>query len=318
MLKNSTDGKEWNVARQKARASIGEAFRSMSLNGEATTNLTTAQFAEKIIPKYIKVAKICDNAKDCGFPTNIKRPNGTTFALQQKPTLSQLTSPYGVTEVKYVYDNYSSYSTSNDTTAQYSNAHFFVTLDGFHVMFFYNPYCVTNAKERPYYYERWLVEHNSKFLHQLSLDVACYYGTYDMNGTKGPNQVGKDIGLVGAIYNGVQTQAAAVLPHSEEVAANEDLKSKMGISGDDYWQAAYQYCQKLDKDNWDLPDVNDLTLIYLNKKLVTDSTNLFWSRSAVAGSSAMRFVNFDHGQRNWRTRSASDRYVRCVRRTAMR
>ena len=316
MLKNSTDGKEWNVARQKARASIGEGFRLMSLNEEATPNLTTQQFVEKIVPKYIKIAKSCSTAKDCGFPTKIKRPDGTSVNLLT--TMKTITSPYSVT-VPAVPNSGAdgTFDTTNPTTDNYDNAYFFTTLDGFRVMFFYNPYCVSNAKDKPFRLDTTNYSYTNIYP-QMSLDTACYYGTYDMNGTKGPNQVGKDIGFVGAIYNGVQTQAAAVLPHSEEVAANADLKSKMGISGDDYWQAAYQYCQKLDKDNWDLPDVNDLTLIYLNKKLVTDSTNWFWSRSAVAGSSTMRRVHFDNGRRGWNGRSDSGTYVRCVRRTAMR
>ena len=322
MLKNSTDGKEWNVARQKARATIGEAFRLMCLNGEVTPNLSTEEFVKQIVPKYIKIGKTCDTAEKCGFSKKIKMPDGkeevTTSSVLS--TWKTITTPRAVIVPAVPYQNGDgTLSDNNQTTSdnKFNKGYFFTTLDGFHVALFYNPYCVSNVKEKPYYYGNTDYS-DTNIRPQLAFDVTCFSAAYDMNGTKGPNQVGKDIGFVGSVYNGVETQAAAVLPHSEEIAANATLKSKMGISGDDYWQAAYKYCQTLDKDNWDLPDVNDLTLIYLNKKLVTDSTNWFWSRSAVAGSSTMRRVHFDNGRRGWNGRSDSGTYVRCVRRTAMR
>ena len=59
ILHNDTADKKWNVARQKAQATIGEAFRLMTANGEITQNLSTAEFAQKVIPKYLKIEKTC-------------------------------------------------------------------------------------------------------------------------------------------------------------------------------------------------------------------------------------------------------------------
>ena len=171
---------------QKARASIGEAFRLMSINDEISKDITTANYTKNVLSRYLKLIKTCDNASDCDFPTKVKRPDESVLT-NIPTTMTAITTPYSVTVPKYVNDQYSTHSTTNDTTRNYNNAHFFITLDGFHVMFFYNPYCVFNSAEKPYYWTDNTA--SSDIQRQLSLDIACHWGVYDMNGTKGPNQV---------------------------------------------------------------------------------------------------------------------------------
>lgn len=63
MMNNSANDKKWKVARQKAQATIGEAFRLMTVNGEiSTTNLdgtprTTEYIVTKVLLKYLKLDK---------------------------------------------------------------------------------------------------------------------------------------------------------------------------------------------------------------------------------------------------------------------
>ena len=301
-----TNEKEYAAANQKARASIGEAFRLMSVNDETDKTVSTANYTKNVLSRYLKIIKTCDNAKDCDFPEKIKRPDGEVVS-PIPTTMSTITSPYGVKEPASGNQVYSSYSTANDTTTNYNNAYFFITLDGFHVMFFYNPYCVFNSLEKPYYWTSNTA--NSEIQRQVALDVACYWGVYDMNGIKKPNQVGKDIGFVGSFYNGANTKAVSVLP-----APLEEKQTSSISGGSDHWQRASEYCNNLDNGKYRLPDVNELSLMYLNRKFVTDINNTsFWSSMPLPGFAYMRRVDYTDGARTWSDRSYSGAYVRCVR-----
>ena len=82
MVNQNTQNKEYNTARLKARASIGEAFRTMSTNGVISADITTENFVKTIIPKYLKLDKTCATARECGFPEKIKRPDGVEVDVQ--------------------------------------------------------------------------------------------------------------------------------------------------------------------------------------------------------------------------------------------
>ena len=304
----NTQDKEYNAMRQKVRTSIGEAFRLISINEENGDNLTTEEFTKTVLPRYLKIMKDCDNASECDFPTKVTRPDGSK--LNTIPTtMRTITSPYGVTVESHIHGQYGTYTTTNPTTQRYNNAHFFQTMDGISVMYFYNPYCVFNAKERPYYWDA--TSAKSEIVRQYSLDTACFWGVYDMNGLKAPNRVGKDIGLFGTFYNGKNAVAHAILPSFGEEKATAEL-----TGGSDHWLRANDYCNTLDGGKkYRLPDVNELSLIFLNRKFVTDTNDnkWFWSGSALPGFAYMRLVHFVAGDRSWHGRTSSNHYVRCVR-----
>ena len=300
-----TNEREYAVAMQKVRASIGGAFRLMSINDEISKDITTENYTKNVLPRYLKIIKTCDNAQDCDFPTKVKRPDGSVLT-NIPTTMTTITEPWGVTNVKYINEGYSDRSKTNDTTNHYNNAHFFVTLDGFHVMFFYNPYCVFSSSEKVYFWTNETA--NSEIQRQQSLDTACFWGVYDMNGMKGPNQVGKDMGFVGSFYNGQNTIASAALPNPSEEKATSSLPA-----ASDYWKRASNYCNSLNNGNYRLPDVNELSLMFLNKKFVIDSTAEFWSSSPLPGFTYMRLVAFDRGGRYWRPGSPANTHVFCVR-----
>lgn len=321
ILQNSSKWKVYDTAAKKARTTIGEAFRLMSINEEASDKYANAEeFVKKVLPKYLKLGKTCSNAQDCDFPTKLKRPDGSEIEISNYTKMSKITEPYGVkTDPNGLRDAKdglaafggsgiisAAYSKSdNPTVSKYDDASFFVTLDGFHVMFFYNPYCINNERDRVFFINT--VEYNPPLYSTLSLDTVCFWGVYDMNGTKAPNQVGQDIGFVGSFYKGEKTQAASVLPHNDEKPTSELS------GGDDHLQRARDYCAKLDKNNYVLPDINELSLIFLNRYLVKQSSgNWFWSRSE-----RPKTVSFNYGQRSWPKEMKSTYYVRCVRNTVM-
>ena len=151
------------------------------------------------------------------------------------------------------------------------------------------------------------------------MDVICLMGVYDMNGKQGPNQVGKDIGFVGSFYNGYETKSATVLPHSKEIKYDQTE-----LSGNS-WDRLSKYCENLDKDkNWIMPDINELSLIFLNVKLINHGSTANVLVSRTPRGKYFRHIDFGNngngfrGAVNRNDMSTWGPYVRCVRRTQMK
>ena len=90
--------------------------------------------------KYLKIVKDCtpDKASECGFPTTIKRGDGSITQLYT--TWSTATRAVSINTPA------TSVSTStggelNTSTKPYEQAHIFQTADGFSVSLLYNPLC---------------------------------------------------------------------------------------------------------------------------------------------------------------------------------
>ena len=338
ILHNDTADKKWNVARQKAQATIGEAFRLMTVNGEIDRTKTTEQFVEKVLSKYLKLERTCsrDKYEDCGFPSKIKQPNGKAVTITPDTWSWNTLSPTKKVTTSNPTEDGTSGSFGNYVDTIYDTSYFFRTLDGFSVAFLYNPNCASDEKDNYYYTELIPATTGKRYYIQLSMDVVCMMGVYDMNGKAGPNQVGKDIGFVGSFYNGYTTRAVAASPHSAEISViriNGITTNHTGYTGNS-WDVLYKYCENLDKDkSWIMPDVDETSLLYLNQMLVRGTGSgtsvpttekWFISRSPLGAPDYFRSVYFHAyggGRRAWDSRSYTDGYgpyVRCVRRTQMK
>ena len=117
-----------------------------------------------------------------------------------------------------------------------------------------------------------------------------------------------DVGFVGSFYSGIYARSAAVLPVPDGYV---NTMSKT-------WAQASEICKKAGGGNqFDLPTIDELSLIYLNNSLGGNSASVYlWSRSSLgAGSSAFRNLNFTStysGRRSWPA-AYSSLGVRCVR-----
>ena len=323
ILFNHTSDREYNVARQKAKATIGEAFKLMTINGEIDKDKSTKEFIEEVLPKYLKVAKMCgssDTAKnltDCGFTSTVKRPDGTEISMTEiGQTWQSLGNPkiwVGTPTSAATWVTPGDYN--SDSPKDHNTGYAVQTVDGFSLDIFYNPFCVSNTEEKiPWYTNIGKI--------QMSMDVVCFNAVYDMNGSKGPNQVGKDIGFVGSFYNSYSTNAEAVLPHDKPVNSSE----APGTSGTDTVLRASQYCKNLsDDDSWVVPNEDELSLLHINMNYLYDEEPelYFWSRSPHLGPSTpyFRFVVFQYrwgGARDWRPSDRTNIWVRCVRNSALK
>ena len=237
-------------------------------------------FIAEGLSKVYKIASVCNvnNLSACGIPDSI-----TTI-----DSANEIDFPTSIGELNAVFGSYSS------SYVSYSSGGFvdtdvaaFETLNGESVAVYYNPECGSDQSSNHY-----------------TEDKMCVNFIYDLNGTKGPNQVGKDIGFVTAFYK-TDTSVAGPFPYTSDISGNYYSYS------DSEYDAA-SACKAVDED-LRLPDRDELASMYVNMRLLNISSGYYWSGSVIsAGSSGLAWAqHFDNGNRNRNTRSNSDN-VRCV------
>ena len=163
----------------------------------------------------------------------------------------------------------------------------FETQNGESIIVYYNPFCQADIEGTTWHYTQ---------------PKMCANFVYDLNGTKGPNTFGKDIGFITALY-----------PTDSNIVAPEPLATdaKNGTATWMNWDNARAACERQD-ENSRLPNRDELTAMFYNKQFLGISSGNFWSGSVVSPSTAWA-QSFYTGDRYVTDRSIS-RCVRCVRR----
>lgn len=232
---NETRDKEYAAARKKALATIGEAVRLITIQGDIRYAENAQDFVENYLKKQLQIVKTCDNnnLRDCGIETE---PNKMVSLAEQKMTM-----PKTINELAPGMSN----GLAIDTA---STSYGFVMSNGYAVNLFYNPSCLSDNKE-----DHW------------GQDRVCVNAIYDMNGLAQPNEVGKDIGFVTILYPDVRTIAVApdvykrdaagatfhnagasctkqnkehTLPNRDELLAMYYNANLLGITSGSYWSAS--------------------------------------------------------------------------------
>ena len=207
----NTQGKEYEVARKRMLQTFGEGVRLISIQGEMQSANNAEDFVEYYLKKQIKIMKTCDNdnLKACGIETGtnaIKAWSDKKLTRTMPRTTSQLNS--GI----------ASGHTMKNPTKSYG----FVMANGYAVNLFYNPNC--EAKKLLSGFANW------------TSDFVCVNAIYDMNGLKGPNQAGKDIGFVTILYPDTSSIALAPNPYYKNLknANYKDGMAECAELGADY------------------------------------------------------------------------------------
>jgi len=248
-LRANINEKTWATQKKALYSRMSQAIAMMpSLNGygvdpsdeNKTANNATMAFINDGLSKVLQINNICDNTnlKKCGLPDKIKTIDGAskiTTPTQLSGLAYFAVGPHADTIHNYPQYNYS-YSILNTKTAA------FETKNGESILVFYNPYCASSemlfGNNRSYY---------------PSLPYMCANFIYDLNGRKGPNQVGKDIGFIGALYS----------VNSELVAPNF-FKKNLDVTPNTYAEA-YAACRDA---GGRLPNVEEGIVMFINKYLV--------------------------------------------------
>ena len=233
---NETRDKEYAAARKKALATIGEAVRLITIQGDIRYAENAQDFVENYLKKQLQIVKTCDNnnLRDCGIETE---PNKMVSLAEQKMTM-----PKTINELAPGMSN----GLAIDTA---STSYGFVMSNGYAVNLFYNPSCLSDNKDANHWGQ----------------DRVCVNAIYDMNGLAQPNEVGKDIGFVTILYPDVRTIAVApdvykqnaaganfdnagasctnqnkenTLPNRDELLAMYYNANLLGITSGGYWSAS--------------------------------------------------------------------------------
>ena len=246
----NTQGKEYEVARKRMLQTFGEGVRLISIQGEMQSANNAEDFVENYLKKQIKIMKTCDNdnLKACGIETGtnaIKAWSDKKITRTMPRTTSQLNS--GI----------ASGHTMKNPTKSYG----FVMANGYAVNLFYNPNCWTRDKLNP----------NSGYLFSnYASDYVCVNAIYDMNGLKGPNQAGKDIGFVTILYPDTTSIALAPNPYYKNLK-NANYKDGMAE------------CAELGAD-YTLPRLEEWASISYNRALFEfDYGGSYWIIPIAAG-----------------------------------
>ena len=174
-LMQSVTDKEWDAKRKALHARMANAigqiddFKSggtytTDTSGNVTADTLAESFLISKLSKVYKIKNICDSnhMTKCGMP-------GSVTALDGR----------GRTMPKDTRELYGHWSGKKVKAAA------FETVNGDKMAFYYNPDC------RPAYASETTRTHVTTF---------CMGFVYDLNGVSGPNQYGKDVGIIGVIY----------------------------------------------------------------------------------------------------------------------
>ena len=124
----------------------------------------------------------------------------------------------------------------------------FETQNGESILLFYNPDCRPSMGETAMYY---------------SQPKMCVNMVYDLNNSKGPNTVGKDIGFLSVLY-----------PSDSVVVAPVPLKIPVETTHYDFANT----CKEHDSESR-VPNVQETISLFYNQKLLNAKFESLWSSS---------------------------------------
>lgn len=267
-LTGNINERTWNTQRKALYARFSQAIALMpALNGYGTITEGTDSSGSKVViednvadtfitsglAKVLKINNICDNKhlEDCGISSKITTLYGSQIDFPE--TMAKLNSNMTIS----VSDSYNKFSLYDTKAAA------FETSNGESVVLYYNPKCLGSLKE--------MSTGNGAF--RISPKICANF-IYDLNGNKGPNTVGKDIGFITALY-----------PSDVKVVAPYPASRKLN---DNYLQSeAIRACTEYDSE-YRLPNIDELAAMYINSALIASESNrvTYWSSTNISSQLA--------------------------------
>ncbi len=248
-LTGNINERTWNTQRKALYARMSQAIALMpALNGYGTLSEETDSagstsiidtaaevFITDGLAKVMKINNICDNdhIEDCGIPLTYNTMDARQGSMPT--TITELNDK--MTSVSYSY----SY-THNTYSMLDTKAAAFETGNGESILTFYNPNCVTNMGESDWYFAQ---------------PKICANMIYDLNGSKGPNTIGKDIGFMTILYP-TDSVVVAPMPYRNVIT---------GVTSDE----AATACTNQAGEEYRIPTKDELASLFVNKDLISDS-----------------------------------------------
>ncbi|MCM1009549.1 MAG: type II secretion system GspH family protein [Fusobacterium sp.] len=274
-LTGNINERTWNTQRKALYARMSQAIALMpALNGYGTFAAATASssavdnvaetFITSGLSKVFKINNICDNSnlKDCGLPSEFIDGGGSKQSL---PVEIKDLNPGIITVVGAV-------SVKNTKAAA------FETANGESILTFYNPNCTAENNEVVLYdgsQPAWVVKQQ-----------VCVNFVYDLNGNKGPNTFGKDIGTMSVMYSSDSKVVMPLAPRAVTGRMSQDLASAA--------------CRKLDDGQYRLPNIEEVLAVYYNRLIYSNSAfgsnSKVWTSTTIDANNVYTF-GFDWGRK---------------------
>ncbi|MCM1010855.1 MAG: prepilin-type N-terminal cleavage/methylation domain-containing protein, partial [Fusobacterium sp.] len=253
-LTGNINERTWNTQRKALYARFSQAISLMpALNGygtiteDASGSVIEDNVAETFITaglsKVLKINNICDSdhLADCGIPSKVNPLLGGSVV--------DFPTDWYTLEPKMLAAGLEFNGSASQLVSQINaKAAAFETANGESIAVFYNNACRFNMDEDSYF---------------VASGRVCANFIFDLNGTKGPNTVGKDIGFMSVLY---PTDTVVVMPNP---APNSAATAKD-------FESARKYCNSL--DDYRMPNLEELMALFVNnKKLIGVPEQNYWS-----------------------------------------
>ncbi len=285
----------WNTQRKALYARMSQAIAMMpNLNGygeyegtntdgvvTATKDTAAEAFLTEGLSKVLKINNICDaeHLADCGVASRYTDLVGSTKNWPKNiSSLNSLFVISGVTESGYAYQN-----PQNNIDTRVAA---FETQNGETISLYYNPFCTDKVAGNDWRY---------------SQPGMCANFIYDLNGSKGPNTVGKDIGFITALY---VSDKSVVAPMPLATDANNSSA---------IWGEKSAFCSAQDIESR-MPNIDELRAIFYNKDFLGDNFYpVAYASSSIGAPGELWNQNFLVSSSRTVSNTSAN-FVRCVKR----
>ena len=273
-LTGNINERTWNTQRKALYARFSQAIPLMgAINGYADGET----FISAGLNKVLKINNVCDSdhLEDCGIPSKITTLNAGIYSVPSPFTLQDLNEKF----VSYS-DSFGSYDQSNVEAVG------FETQGGESIMLFYMPNCQAEMGETSDHFVQ---------------PKICVNMIFDLNGNKGPNTIGKDMGIMSVLY---PSDSNVVMPYPNINDAGT------GVEHAD----ALKLCKQQD-DEYRLPTRDELASIFINKNIlgIPLANSWYWT-SSVSSSLRAWDQSMASGRRRTRLKTEKVQNVKCVKR----
>lgn len=289
-LTGNINERTWNTQRKALYSRFSQAIALIpALNGygtltegnDSTSAVDTAAetFLSEDLSKVFKINNICDSEhlEDCGLPKKI-----TPYFYDTNHThtggiveLSTIKTMVGLNPLF----NGSWRDINNGTIYSYSQldtkAAAFETANGESILVHYNPNCVGSLDETDAYYVQ---------------PKLCLNLIYDLNGSKGPNTMGKDMGFMSVIY-----------PTDSIVVAPIFLNRGAGIGTREEMNAR---CRAMN-DQSTIPNMGELMALFYNTRLYGYNDFILLSNTALVKNNSIYYWTLPSSGRAYLTSKGS-------------
>ena len=269
-LTGNINERTWNTQRKALYARMSQAIALMpAVNGygkvseDADQNVTEDTAAETFVTeglsKVLKINNICDSEHlaDCGIASTYTNINGSKMSMPEN--LHGLNSFFNL-RFQEVDGAGSHVGPVKSCHLPNTKAAAFETQNGESILTFYNPSCQSDI-------------YNGE-LSTYAQTKMCANFIFDLNGSKGPNTVGKDIGAMSVIY-----------PSDSVVVAPVPLYA---IDGTYTQQEASKVCNSKDNESR-IPNIEEFMSLAYNLQFTGIGDKHYWSSTLTSPSTARVF-----------------------------